>query len=43
LRVKTFIDFMIERMAGNKNFFLDPSELRATRAPRRGRAASERG
>nr|WP_246279073.1 LysR family transcriptional regulator [Paraburkholderia ultramafica] len=43
LRLKTFIDFMIERMAGNTNFFLDPSELRAARAPRRGRTASERG
>jgi DNA-binding transcriptional LysR family regulator len=29
LRVKTFIDFMVERMAGNRNFFLDPSELGA--------------
>lgn len=37
LRVKTFIDFMIERIAGNRNFFLDPAELRAARATRRGR------
>ncbi|WP_116136157.1 LysR family transcriptional regulator [Trinickia diaoshuihuensis] len=34
-RVKTFIDFMIERMAGNRAFFLDPSELRAARPARR--------
>lgn len=32
LRVKTFIDFMVERMADNKNFFLDANELRAVRA-----------
>ncbi|NLP63218.1 hypothetical protein [Paraburkholderia sacchari] len=32
LRVRTFIDFMVERMAGNRNFFLDSSELRASRA-----------
>ncbi|KAB0643601.1 LysR family transcriptional regulator [Burkholderia latens] len=30
-RVRTFIDFMVERMAGNRDFFLDPSELRAGR------------
>jgi DNA-binding transcriptional LysR family regulator len=42
LRVKTFIDFMIERMADNRNFFLDPSELRAAQPPRRGRAARGR-
>ncbi len=42
LRVRTFIDFMIERMADNRNFFLETSELRATRAPQRGRAASGR-
>ncbi|MGA7777363.1 MAG: LysR family transcriptional regulator [Paraburkholderia sp.] len=38
LRVKTFIDFMIERMTDNRNFFLDQSELRAARLPQRGRA-----
>jgi DNA-binding transcriptional LysR family regulator len=38
LRVKTFIEFMIERMADNRNFFLDPVELRAARATRRSRA-----
>jgi DNA-binding transcriptional LysR family regulator len=43
LRVKTFIDFMVARLADNRAFFLDPVELRATRAVRRGRAASERG
>jgi len=31
LRVKTFIDFMIERVADNRDFFLDPSELRVAR------------
>ncbi|SEK12201.1 LysR substrate binding domain-containing protein [Paraburkholderia diazotrophica] len=29
LRVRTFIDFMIGRLANNKDFFLDPSELGA--------------
>ena len=29
LRVRTFIDFMIERLAENKTFFLEPAELRA--------------
>ncbi|VVD60143.1 LysR family transcriptional regulator [Pandoraea anhela] len=29
LRVKTFIDFMVEHMAGNRDFFLDPDELGA--------------
>ncbi|RQS14801.1 LysR family transcriptional regulator [Burkholderia sp. Bp8998] len=42
-RVKTFIDFMVERMAGNRNFFVDPSELRAAREPRPERAAKRRG
>ncbi|HEF5869644.1 TPA: LysR family transcriptional regulator [Burkholderia cenocepacia] len=28
-RVRTFIDFMVERMADNRDFFLDPAELRA--------------
>jgi DNA-binding transcriptional LysR family regulator len=32
LRVKTFIDFMVDRMADNTNFFLDSNELLATRA-----------
>lgn len=41
LRVKTFIDFMVERMAGNRNFFLDPAELRA--AQQHERAAGKRG
>ncbi|MGF6970679.1 DNA-binding transcriptional LysR family regulator [Paraburkholderia sp. WC7.3g] len=41
-RMKTFIDFMIERMADNRNFFLDPSELGAGRQLPRGRAASGR-
>lgn len=31
LRVRTFIDFMIERLAGNTNFYLEPAELRAAR------------
>jgi DNA-binding transcriptional LysR family regulator len=35
LRVRTFIEFMVEHMAGNRNFFLEPSELRAARPPRR--------
>lgn len=42
LRVRTFIDFMIERMADNRNFFLDASELRAAHSPQRGRAGSRR-
>lgn len=33
LRVRTFIDFMIERMADNRNFFLNPDELRAAHRP----------
>ncbi|HZZ10504.1 MAG TPA: LysR family transcriptional regulator [Paraburkholderia sp.] len=33
LRVKTFIDFMIERVGGNRDFFLDASDLRTTRSP----------
>jgi DNA-binding transcriptional LysR family regulator len=40
LRVKTFIDFMIEHMADNRDLFLDPLELRAAQ---RGRAARGRG
>ncbi len=43
LRVKTFIDFMVVRMAGNLNFFLDSSELRASQQPQRKRAAKRRG
>jgi hypothetical protein len=31
LPVKTFVAFTIGRMAGNRNVFLDPSELRAAR------------
>jgi DNA-binding transcriptional LysR family regulator len=31
LRVRTFIDFMVGRLAGNRNFYLEPSELRAAR------------
>lgn len=42
LRVKTFIDFMVERMTGNRNFFLEPSELRAAQPPQRDRRASVR-
>lgn len=38
LRVRTFIDFMIERMTDNRNFFLDPSELGAARPPQRRRS-----
>ena len=32
LRVRTFIDFMVARLAENKNFFLEPSDLRTTRS-----------
>ena len=32
LRVRTFIDFMIARLAENKSFFLEPSDLRTTRS-----------
>ncbi len=38
LRVKTFINFMIERIADNRDFFLDQSELHAARPPQRRRA-----
>lgn len=31
LRVRTFIDFMIGRLAGNTNFYFEPAELRAAR------------
>lgn len=41
LRVKTFIDFMVERVADNRNFFFDPDELRAARAAQQGSTASE--
>lgn len=34
LRVRTFIDFMVERMAGNRDFFLDTSELQDWQRPR---------
>ncbi|MGF6571338.1 DNA-binding transcriptional LysR family regulator [Paraburkholderia sp. GAS333] len=43
LRVKTFIDFMIERVADNRAFFLDPVEIRAASAARSGRAVNKRG
>jgi hypothetical protein len=43
LRVKTFIDFMIAGMAHNRNFFLDPSELRPDQSLQRSRAARKRG
>lgn len=42
LRVRTFIDFMVERMGENRNFYFDASELRAARSPRRGRAGKGR-
>ncbi|WP_118185092.1 LysR family transcriptional regulator [Paraburkholderia phosphatilytica] len=42
LRVKTFIAFMIERMADNRNFFLDPAELAAARASRTARARGKK-
>lgn len=38
LRVRTFIDFMTERMTDNRNFFLDASELHTARPPQRRRA-----
>jgi DNA-binding transcriptional LysR family regulator len=28
LRVRVFIDFMVEKLSGNSNFFLEPAELR---------------
>src|ERR1700754_5147642 len=31
LRVRTFIDFMVARLAGNMSFYFEPSELRAAR------------
>jgi DNA-binding transcriptional LysR family regulator len=31
LRVRTFIDFMVTRLAGNRNFYFEPSELRTDR------------
>jgi DNA-binding transcriptional LysR family regulator len=31
LRVRTFIDFMVARLAGNRSFYFEPSELRAAR------------
>ncbi|CDY77533.1 Transcriptional regulator, LysR family [Caballeronia glathei] len=45
LRVRTFIDFMVARMADNSRFFLAPSELqpvRPARPARRTRAAAGR-
>ncbi|WP_322014143.1 LysR family transcriptional regulator [Paraburkholderia sp. J12] len=43
LRVRTFIDFMIERVADNRNFFLDPAELQVVQPRKRGRGARVRG
>jgi len=34
LRVRTFIDFMVERVAGNREYFLEPQELRAAQPER---------
>ncbi len=31
LRVRTFIDFMVARLAGNRNFYFEPSELHVAR------------
>jgi DNA-binding transcriptional LysR family regulator len=42
LRVKIFIDFMVERIAGNRSFFLDQHELRAAQS-QRDRGAKGRG
>nr|WP_249177671.1 LysR family transcriptional regulator [Burkholderia multivorans] len=44
LRVKTFIDFVVERLADNRDFFLDAAELRAMQpgAPRRRVAKARR-
>lgn len=41
LRVRTFIDFMVEHMLDNRDFYLSPDELRAGQVPRRGRAKKE--
>ncbi|WGS48737.1 LysR family transcriptional regulator [Paraburkholderia sp. D15] len=35
LRVRTFIDFMVERLADNREYFLDETELGGVRAPQR--------
>ena len=35
LRVRTFIDFMVARIADNRSFFFEPSELRAAGGVRR--------
>lgn len=43
LRVRTFIDFMVERMTGNRDFFLEESEIRAGPPPKRKDKAKERG
>jgi DNA-binding transcriptional LysR family regulator len=43
LRVKTFIDFMVARMVGNRDFYLDPTELRAARTRRPMRRADAAG
>ncbi|NIE62937.1 LysR family transcriptional regulator [Burkholderia sp. Ax-1719] len=42
LRVRTFIDFMVERMTGNTDFFLDDDELRALQQPKQKRATKRR-
>ncbi len=42
LRVRTFIDFMVERMTGNTDFFLEDEELRAFQQPRQKRATKRR-
>ena len=34
LRVRTFIDFMVARLAGNRDYYLEPAELRAARGAR---------
>ncbi|OLL31222.1 LysR family transcriptional regulator [Burkholderia sp. SRS-W-2-2016] len=42
LRVRTFIDFMVERMLDNRDYFLDPSELRAAQTPAKKRSRVKR-
>jgi hypothetical protein len=34
---------MVERMSGNRNFFLDPAELDAAQPSQRGRGKRKRG
>ncbi|RKP53578.1 LysR family transcriptional regulator [Pararobbsia silviterrae] len=43
LRVRTFIDFMVERLSGNRDFFLDASELRAAQHVPQKRVPKRRG